>query len=70
MAMPEAAVDEDDRPVLWQDNIRGAWEALVIDPISKSLVPESMSQIHFRFGIGRFNCSHDLALQRIVGHNL
>ena len=38
VAVPEAAVDEDDGAVLGQDEIGGAGEALVIEPVPVALV--------------------------------
>ncbi len=40
VAVPEAAVDEDDGAVLGQDEIGGAGEAFVIEPVPVALVPQ------------------------------
>lgn len=40
VAVPEAAVDEDDGAVLGQDEVGGAGEALVIEPVPVALVPQ------------------------------
>lgn len=40
VAVLEAAVDEDDGAVLWQDEVGGAGEALVIETVSVALVPK------------------------------
>lgn len=40
VAVPEAAVDEDDGAVLGQDEIGGAGEALVIEPVPVALAPQ------------------------------
>ena len=40
VAVPEAAVDEDDGAVLGQDEVGGAGEALVIEPVPVAFVPQ------------------------------
>ena len=43
VAVPETAVDEKYRPILWQYEIGRARQAFVIDTISKALMPEFAS---------------------------
>ncbi len=40
VAVPEASVDENDGAVLWQDEIGGAGEPLVVDPVAVATVPQ------------------------------
>jgi len=46
VAVPEAAVDEDDGAVLGQDEVGGAGEALVIEPVAVALVPQRVVAFH------------------------
>ena len=39
VAMPEAAVYKDNRPILWQYDIRAAGKALIVYPVAKTLTP-------------------------------
>ncbi len=51
MAMPKAAVYEDNRPVLWQHDIRPTRATLVVYPISEPLMPECVTQTKLRTSI-------------------
>ena len=51
VSMPEAAVNEDDRPVLRQDDIGGSGETFVVQTVSKAQMPKRMTQTEFRAGI-------------------
>ena len=39
VAVPETAVDEDDRAVLGEDDVRRAWEAAVVDAVAEAFSP-------------------------------
>ena len=58
MAVPEATVDEDDRAVLGEDNIRGTGEALDVHTVAESEAPEGMTQLSFRLCGSGMNDSH------------
>lgn len=48
VAVPEAAVDEDDSAVLGQDEVWGAGEPLVVDPVAVATVPQFAADNPFR----------------------
>lgn len=50
VAVPEAAVDEDDGAVLGEDDVRLAGKTLVIGAIAESQTPEGMTQLKLRLG--------------------
>ena len=58
VAMPEAAVDEDDGAVLGEDDIRFAGQFLVVYPIAESLVPKGMTQLQLRLCGGGVDGGH------------
>ena len=49
VAMPETAVDEDDRAVLWKDDVWLARQFLVIHPIAENSAPEGVTKLQLRF---------------------
>lgn len=50
VTVPKAAVNEDDCVVLWKNNVWLSWEAIVILTVTKSLLPESVTQLYLRLG--------------------
>lgn len=48
MSMPEAAVDENDRTILGENDVRTTWEIFGIDSITEPSPPKRMTQKHFR----------------------
>lgn len=51
MAVPEAAVHEDDRLMLRKDQIRPTWNALDVQSIPEATRMEAAPQHHFRLGV-------------------
>jgi hypothetical protein len=43
VTVPKASVNKDDGVVLWEDNIRGTWESLVVYSIAESVYPKSIT---------------------------
>lgn len=58
VAVPEATVDEDDRAVLWKDNIRRSGQSLVVDQISEPKMPQRMTQLQLRLRRRGVNSCH------------
>ena len=58
VAVPEAAVDEDDGAVLGQDEIGGAGEALVIEPVPVALFPQCVPDGPLRGCVPGTNAGH------------
>ena len=58
MSMPETTVHEDDSSVLGKNNIRRARKSAVVYPITKTLSPKSMTQLHLRLRIGGVDLRH------------
>ena len=62
MAVPEAAVDEDDGVVFRQDEIGFAGQGFVIRPIDRKAVAETVehrAQGEFRLGVAAADAGHD-----------
>ena len=51
VAVPKAAVDEDDSAVLGKDDIRSSWQPFIVNSIPKTITPEDMTQLKFRAGV-------------------
>ena len=45
--MPEAAMDEDHRSVLWKNEIRFPWQARLAQPVPQAACVKSMPDLHF-----------------------
>ena len=58
--MPEAAVDENDRSISRQDDVRAPWQALVVYAIAKSQPPKGITQTQLRLGGGGVDLRHDV----------
>lgn len=58
VAVPEAAVDEDDSAVLGQDEIGGAGESSVIEPVAVSPAPEFTPYCPLRGGVPGTDAGH------------
>lgn len=58
VTMPEAAMDEDDGAVLGEDDVRGAGEALDIDPVTEAEAPEGVPQAELRLRGGGVDGGH------------
>ena len=58
VAVPEAAVDEDDGAVLGQDEVGGAGEAFVIEPVPVALVPQCVPDGPLRGGVPGTDAGH------------
>lgn len=56
--MPEASVDENDRPVSRQDDIRAPRQPLVVDAIAESQPPQGITQTQLRLGGGGVDLRH------------
>ena len=52
MTMPKAAMNEDNRLILREDDIRGTWEAFDIRSVAETTSPEGETQLHLWFGGG------------------
>lgn len=51
VAVPEAAVDEDDGPVLAQDNVGGAGEPAHVDPVAVATRVQVTAHEHLGLGV-------------------
>jgi hypothetical protein len=51
VAVPEAAVDEDDGAVLGEDDVRRAGEAAVVDAVAEAELPEGATQEKLRTSV-------------------
>ena len=60
VSMPEAPVDENDRPVSRQDDIRASRQPLVVDAIAESQPPKGITQTQLRLGGGGVDLRHDV----------
>lgn len=69
VAVPEAAVDEDYGAVLWQDEVGGAGEALVIEPVPVALVPQCVPDGPLRACIFGVDLRHYL-VSLLWGHSV
>ena len=58
VAVPEAAVDEDDCAVLGKDDVWGAREALVVHSVAEAFLPECMAQSQLRLCGSGVNGGH------------
>ena len=58
VAVPEAAVDEDDGAVFGEDDVGFAGEAFVVDAVAESQAPEGMTQLQLRLGGGGVDGGH------------
>lgn len=71
VAVPEAAVDEDDGAVLGEDDVRRAWKAAVVDAVAEAEAPEGATQEELRLGGGGVDGGHvavALLWSVVVGH--
>ena len=60
MSMPKATVDKHARAILAQHNIRMARKTRIIQPITKTMLPQIMTHKNLRLRILRANSSHIL----------
>ena len=58
VAVPEAAVDEDDGAVLGEDDVGGAGEAFVVDAVTEAKMPEGAAQRHLRLSRSGVDLCH------------
>ena len=58
VSVPEAAVDEDDCAILGQDEVGGAGEALVIEPVPVAFVPKCVPDGPLRGGVPGTDAGH------------
>lgn len=73
MTVPKASVDENGCAVFPQNDIRLAWQAFDIHPVTETVGIKELSHNHFRFCVASFYASHyATALFRCqcVGHDL
>ena len=73
VAMPEAAVNKDDRAIFRKHNIWGTREAPVIHPIAEAFLPEGMAKPQLRFCGGGVDGSHvavALGFRQCIRHML
>ena len=59
VAVPEAAVDEDDSAVFGKNDVWGTREALDVYAVAESEAPEGVTQAQFRLCGGGMNLRHD-----------
>lgn len=64
VSMPEASMDENDRPVSRQDDIRAPRKPLVVYSISEPQPPEGITQTQLRLGGGGVDLRHDVVSLR------
>lgn len=69
MAVPEAAVDEDDGAVLGEDEVGGAGEAAVIEPVAVALVPQCVPDSPLRGCVPGTDAGHVIRALR-GGHSV
>ena len=69
VAVPEAAVDEDDGAVLGQDEVGGAGEAAVIEPVPVAFVPQCVPDSPLRTGVLGVDLRHYL-VSLLWGHSV
>ena len=60
VAVPEAAVDEDDGAVFGEDDVGFAGEASVVDAVAEAQAPEGFAEEQLRLGGGRVDGGHVL----------
>lgn len=73
VAVPEAAVDKDDRAVLGEDDVWFAGQPLVIHPVPEPKSPECLTQLQLRLRRSGVNGGHvamTLGRSEYVGHYL
>jgi hypothetical protein len=58
MVMPETAVNEDDTPILGQNNVGTAWQVFDVFPKPKPFFMQLRSQLDFDLRFGPANCRH------------
>lgn len=58
MAMPEAAMNEDDRVMFWEYQIRLPWKSLVVKNITEASRMKASPYDHFGFGVFPPNARH------------
>ena len=68
MAVPEAAVDEDSCAVFRKNDVGGAGEMLVVNAVTKTLVPEGRTQTQLRLRGCGVNGSH--VAMALVGRSI
>lgn len=51
MTMPKAALDLNNLPELWQDNVRLSRQFAYVEPESEAKTMERSPDNHFRFGV-------------------
>ncbi len=51
VAMPEATVNKNDRPIFREDDIWFPWKAFVVQPIAEALSPKGVSKTPLRRGV-------------------
>lgn len=68
VAVPEAAVNENDCPVFRQDDIGFAGQLPVMKPIAEACLVEGAADDHFRFRVFAANAGHHPASCRCIDH--
>ena len=58
VAVPEASVNEDNRAVLEEDNVRFTWKMLFVDTITEAKMPEGATQFKLRLSIAGTDSRH------------
>lgn len=56
--MPEATVDEDNGPVLWEHQVRTPRKAAILQPVAQATCMQSATHHHFGFGIPAADTAH------------
>lgn len=51
VAMPEATVNKNDRPIFRKNDIGFSWKAFVVQPIAETFSPKSVSKTPLRLGV-------------------
>jgi hypothetical protein len=58
VTVPEATVNEYNRPVLWQLNVWFSGQLLVVKPKSKAFSKQKLPNKHFRLGVLALYLAH------------
>ena len=66
MPVPKTAMNKDHSPVLWENQIRLAWNVLDIQAVAEAAPMQCFTQNPFRLGVLAPNCGHNAGPRRLV----